>query len=337
MADHVLYFSQLVGLTDSAGRKLNDAQIPRIRPGEVKSFELHLLDYLFEQGDVPAIGGDTDCKSDTALKIVGTSAVIETSSRIVFKVGTTQAYADLWASVTNPSGILVIWMQLKVTKQDGRIHKLIFQLRGAPAVDGAGSVEPDPDYVTDADLAQAIANIELQGQTEEQVSAQIAVHDTNQNSHDDIREAIDGKADSTHNHDQAYSGISHNHDDRYLKLSDMKARQESFTIRSPGSAYAWGADIPLVAKAATSMTIIGIEATLDSASFDIAGDIKVADAFIGKSNAAVVNDIDTANGVRSVSSVSNGYVAAGKCLYLHFDNQPDPAIVDLCITIKYTV
>ena len=175
MSDHILYFSQASGLTDANGRKLSEKDIPRIRPGEKKSFEINLLDYeLDPQSDIVYVSGDIDYKNSTAIKIIGSDTTIPATDQITVTLGTTQGYADLWEAIANPNGSLPLYMQIQVTKTDTRVHKLSFQLRGAPSIDGADPVEPDPDFITADELAQALSTI----QTREGKSAyQVAVDD----------------------------------------------------------------------------------------------------------------------------------------------------------------
>lgn len=163
MSDHILYFSQAIGLTDANGRKLSEKDVPRIRPGEVKTFTLNTLDYTFEEGDTLAVTGDTDISSATANRLIGSDASITSTTAAAFTLSTTQDYVDYWDSITNPNGKVALWIQCKVTKEDGRIHKLFFQLFGAPAVDGNAGVVPEETYVTLSEMQQAIAQIPTGG------------------------------------------------------------------------------------------------------------------------------------------------------------------------------
>ena len=107
------------------------------------------------------------------------------------------------------------------------------------------------------------------------------------------------------------------------------------TIVDPGTAYGVSTTICLVPKTDAALTITNIEVTLDASANEVAGDVKYADAFIGLANAAVVNDFDTTSGVRSDSSIASGAVAAGKCIYLSFDSEPNAAIKLMNIDITY--
>jgi hypothetical protein len=162
MSDYTLYFSQAQNsLTDGQGRKLSEASIPKIRPGEVKSFELNFLDFeLDPMADLAFVTGDNDTKNSTAPKLIGSDTVITAPDQVTFILSTTQAYADLWESIANPSGVLVLWCQAMVTRLDGGVIKHVFQLRGGPCIDGLAGLTGAPHYVTSDELAQAISTIE---------------------------------------------------------------------------------------------------------------------------------------------------------------------------------
>ena len=102
----------------------------------------------------------------------------------------------------------------------------------------------------------------------------------------------------------------------------------SFSIIDPaGTVGATPVLIPLKTALPEAITITGINVTCDAdPTTELTGDLKWADAFIGLGNAAVINDFDTAAGVRVDTSITSGSVASGKCLYLLFDATPDAAL-----------
>lgn len=85
-----------------------------------------------------------------------------------------------------------------------------------------------------------------------------------------------------------------------------------------------------------AMTISKITVSLDAAGNQVAGDLKYADAFIGLANPVVINAFDTASGVLSDDSITNGQVPAGKCIYLSFDSAPSVDITQKLMTIYFT-
>lgn len=111
--------------------------------------------------------------------------------------------------------------------------------------------------------------------------------------------------------------------------------QFKVTVLSPGSAYDNDAEICLIKSLAAAITVTKIEVTLDSASYEIAGDLKYADAFIGLANATVINAFDTSSGVLSDDSITSASVASGKCLYLSFDSKPSDSIKQANFVISY--
>lgn len=82
--------------------------------------------------------------------------------------------------------------------------------------------------------------------------------------------------------------------------------------------------------------VAGDTVTISAPAPDMAGDLIWADAFIGKAGATVINDFDTTSGVRDDSTITNGSVAAGKCLYLSFDSAPNSAITQMNVVITFS-
>jgi hypothetical protein len=84
-----------------------------------------------------------------------------------------------------------------------------------------------------------------------------------------------------------------------------------------------------------AITVTNVEARTSNASYQIAGDVKWADARIGLASATVINDFDTTSGVRSDSTITAGAVATGKFVYLQFDSAPDAALDDIFIQVTF--
>jgi hypothetical protein len=113
--------------------------------------------------------------------------------------------------------------------------------------------------------------------------------------------------------------------------------QYKFTVFNPYEAYTVDPNICLVAAIPAAITVTKLEVTLNAAGDQIEGDLKWADAFIGKANATVINDFDTTSGVRVDTTITAGNVAAGKCLYLTLDEEPDPDITQANFVITYVL
>jgi hypothetical protein len=107
-------------------------------------------------------------------------------------------------------------------------------------------------------------------------------------------------------------------------------------IVDPNTAVTKTATICLIPTTASAITITRLDVSTSSASYEVAGDLKWADAFIGLANAAVIETFDTTSGVRSDSSIASGAVASGKCVYLSFDSAPNALMVSVTIDIWYT-
>jgi hypothetical protein len=84
-----------------------------------------------------------------------------------------------------------------------------------------------------------------------------------------------------------------------------------------------------------AITITKLEARTSSASYEIAGDLKWADARIGLGNAAVIETFDTTSGVRTDTAIAAGAVASGKLVYLQWDSAPDAAMTDCFFQITF--
>ena len=92
--------------------------------------------------------------------------------------------------------------------------------------------------------------------------------------------------------------------------------------------------VPLMVTDA-AITITKLECRTSSASYEVAGDLKWADARIGLANAAVIETFDTSSGVRTDSAIASGAVASGKLIYLQFDSAPNALMTDLFVQITF--
>lgn len=84
-----------------------------------------------------------------------------------------------------------------------------------------------------------------------------------------------------------------------------------------------------------AITVTNLEARTSSASYEIAGDLKWADARIGLANAAVIETFDTTSGVRTDAAIASGSVGSGKFVYLVFDAAPNALDTDDLILITW--
>jgi trimeric autotransporter adhesin len=103
-------------------------------------------------------------------------------------------------------------------------------------------------------------------------------------------------------------------------------------VTSVGSPY----NIPIWTSVDSAITVTRINVTCNAdPTTEIAGDLKYADTFIGLANAVVINDFDTASGVRNDNTITSASVAAGKCLYVSFDAVPESALKTISFDILY--
>ncbi len=108
------------------------------------------------------------------------------------------------------------------------------------------------------------------------------------------------------------------------------------TIIDPNAVYGKDSCICIWNKTNVAIVITNLEVSCGAdPTTEPTGDIKYADAFIGRANPVVINDFDTTNGVRSDSSITSGSVASGKCIFIRFDAEPEAAMTQITFDISY--
>lgn len=118
----------------------------------------------------------------------------------------------------------------------------------------------------------------------------------------------------------------------------VQTKYLKFTLPTPAILYGFDTQVCLIPNVPNAMTITKLEVTCDAnPTTELTGDIKYADTFIGLANPVVINDFDTADGVRVDTSIMTGAVPAGKCVYLQWDTTPDAAMTQMSVIITYTV
>jgi hypothetical protein len=85
----------------------------------------------------------------------------------------------------------------------------------------------------------------------------------------------------------------------------------------------------------SALTITKLRVELNTSAQEVAGDLKYADDFISLANATIINDFDTSSGTRTDTTITSGSVAAGKCIYIQFDSQPNSAITQMHVHIEW--
>lgn len=108
-----------------------------------------------------------------------------------------------------------------------------------------------------------------------------------------------------------------------------------FTIVNPSGFCAISTHTCLIPKLSSPITITNLEVTLNTAAYEVAGDIKYADTYIGTASPAVINDFDTSSGVRSDASITGASVPTGKCIFIEFDSAPNSTITSMTIDLTY--
>jgi hypothetical protein len=126
---------------------------------------------------------------------------------------------------------------------------------------------------------------------------------------------------------------------RVIALADLpsttKDKHLRFTIIDPNTAYGKSATLCLIPVLDAAITVTSITVTTSSASYEVLGDLKWADAYIGLGNATLVNDFDTTSGVRTDTSIASASVASGKCVYISFDSAPSASMTTVSFDITF--
>lgn len=104
----------------------------------------------------------------------------------------------------------------------------------------------------------------------------------------------------------------------------------SVTVTQPNAMYAAGSTIIPLGTTSAAITVTRVVVTTSSASYEVAGDLKYADARIGLGSAALINAIDTSSGVYDSTTIAVT-VASGKFLYLSLDSAPSASMTDFTV------
>lgn len=114
------------------------------------------------------------------------------------------------------------------------------------------------------------------------------------------------------------------------------ARQHfRITVVSPNAVFTADSVICLVPKLDAAITVTNVEVTTSSASYQLDADLKYADGFISRTNATVINALDTSSGVLSDNSITSGAVAAGKAVYLRVNAAPNASMTQYSVDISF--
>lgn len=109
----------------------------------------------------------------------------------------------------------------------------------------------------------------------------------------------------------------------------------NLTIPIPSSQYANSIYIPIDPKTSAAKTATAIELSCEAdPTTELDADLMQADALIGMANAAILQALDTTNGVLSLSSQSIS-IGSGKAVYLRFNAEPDAAIKWISLKVTY--
>ena len=94
--------------------------------------------------------------------------------------------------------------------------------------------------------------------------------------------------------------------------------------------------ICLVPFLSDNITVKNVSITLNTSSYDIMGDIKYADKFIGKANSSVISSFDTTSG-ELVNKTVDQQISSGKTIYIIFDSVPNDTVTQCVIDITYII
>lgn len=114
------------------------------------------------------------------------------------------------------------------------------------------------------------------------------------------------------------------------------ARQHfRITVVSPNAVFTADSVICLVPKLDAAITVTNVEVTTSSASYQLDADLKYADGFISRTNAKIINALDTSSGVLSDNSITSGAVASGKAIYLRINSAPNASMTQYSIDVSF--
>jgi len=123
--------------------------------------------------------------------------------------------------------------------------------------------------------------------------------------------------------------------DRLWKLLRWKAnRRMRYTVLSPGLVFDVSNLICIWSLTDYAVNITSVEVTLNTAAFEIAGDLMYADDFITRANAVVVQAFDTTSGKLSLTGLSLR-IPKSKSVYLSLDSKPDASITQMAFDWRY--
>ena len=120
-------------------------------------------------------------------------------------------------------------------------------------------------------------------------------------------------------------------------MTTGEARHFMFTVMSPNATFTVDSCICIVPKLGKSITIDSLTVTTSSASYQVAGDLRFANAFIGRVGGSVglIKAIDTSSGVLYTGTFDDATIDAGKCIYLKLDSAPSSSMTQFSVDIKY--
>ena len=127
-----------------------------------------------------------------------------------------------------------------------------------------------------------------------------------------------------------------------LEIGDGKnitgeAKHLRFTVMAPASVFAVDSCICVWPKLDANITIDSLTVTTNSQSYELAGDLRYANAFIGRVGGSVglIKAVDTSSGALYTGTFDDATIDAGKCIYLKLDSAPNSSVTQFAIDIRY--
>lgn len=116
-----------------------------------------------------------------------------------------------------------------------------------------------------------------------------------------------------------------------------QAKHLRFTVMSPNAVFTADSCICIWPKVDAGITIDSVTVTTSSASYNIAGDLRFANSFIGRvgGSTGLIKALDTSSGVLYSGTFDDATVDAGKCMYLKLDSAPSSSMSQFSVDIKY--
>ena len=119
--------------------------------------------------------------------------------------------------------------------------------------------------------------------------------------------------------------------------ASVRTHHYLFNVQDPNGVYNRDTQICIDPNTSGALTITEVQVTCDAdPTTELNWNINWADAFIGLANSTLIVACDTTNGAADIDSgFSDATIAVGKCIYMEFDDAPDPNITQISVKVTW--